>query len=56
MIRFILFVCVAVPLFLGWAAYHAFIKRDFAAIKSDFTVGAVYLLLACGAFYLFSLI
>ena len=53
--RFILFVIIAAPLLLGWGAYHAFIKRDFATIKSDFTIGLFYLFFAGLVFYLVSL-
>ena len=56
MVRFIVFVAVVALLLLIWGAYHAFIKRDFQTIKSDFTLGMVYLLFSGVVFYLLSLV
>jgi hypothetical protein len=56
MFRYILFVIVAGPAFLLWAAYHAFIKKDFDTIKSDFEIGIAFFIFSGIVFYLLSLI
>ena len=56
MFTFTLFALVAGPLLLLWGGYHAFIKKDFAAIKSDFTIGIAFLVFAGLIFYLLSLV
>lgn len=48
--RFGLFVLVAIPLYIGWVAYHL-LKGNFASVKSDAIVGALFLGLSAGLYY-----
>jgi hypothetical protein len=56
MIRLTLFLFIAGPAFLLWAAYHAFIKRDFASVKEDFIAGIAYFVFAGIVSYLLSIL